>query len=206
MMKKSMKIGIMGGTFNPIHTGHLLLAQYAMDACKLDKVLFIPTGNSYMKDSREILSGDVRLKMVNLAIAGVEEFEGSDVEILREGNTYTCETLPELKKLYPGASFYFLMGADSFLSIHRWKSPEIILANTALVVVTRDGVSYERLEEQKKFLEKEYGGEVELVSFPTIDISSSEIRKRIREGKSVRFQVPEEVRIFIEENGLYEGN
>lgn len=205
-MKKSMKIGIMGGTFNPIHTGHLLLAQYAMDACKLDKVLFIPTGNSYMKDSREILSGDVRLKMVNLAIAGVEEFEGSDVEILREGNTYTCETLPELKKLYPGASFYFLMGADSFLSIHRWKSPEIILANTALVVVTRDGVSYERLEEQKKFLEKEYGGEVELVSFPTIDISSSEIRKRIREGKSVRFQVPEEVRIFIEENGLYEGN
>ena len=205
-MKKSMKIGIMGGTFNPIHTGHLLLAQYAMDACKLDKVLFIPTGNSYMKDSREILSGDVRLKMVNLAIAGVEEFEGSDVEILREGNTYTCETLPELKKLYPGASFYFLMGADSFLSIHRWKSPEIILANTALVVVTRDGVSYERLEEQKKFLETEYGGEVELVSFPTIDISSSEIRKRIREGKSVRFQVPEEVRIFIEENGLYEGN
>ncbi len=205
-MEKGMKIGIMGGTFNPVHTGHLLLAEYALDACGLDKVLFIPTGNSYMKDSNEILSGKIRLKMVELAIADAEEFECSDVEISREGNTYTCETLPELKKLYAGAKFYFLMGADSFLSIHKWKSPGVIMANATLVVVTRDSVSYERLREQKEYLLGEYGGEVELISFPTIDISSSDIRKRIRERKSIRFQVPENVRKFIEENNLYEGN
>lgn len=200
-----MKIGIMGGTFNPIHTGHLLLAQYALDTCALDKVLFIPTGNSYMKDSKEILSGKERLYMVDLAIEGVEEFESSDVEIRREGNTYTCETLPELKRLYSGSELYFLMGADSFLNIHKWKKPDVILKYATLVVVTRDGASDEKLEAQKAFLQEEFGGEVELISFPTIDISSSEIRQRLREGKSIRFQVPEKVRIFIEENGLYEG-
>lgn len=204
-METGMKIGIMGGTFNPIHTGHLLLAQYALEECQLDKVLFIPTGNSYMKNAKEILSGEMRLKMVDLAIEDAEEFESSDVEIRREGNTYTCETLPELKTFYPGAELYFLMGADSFLSIHKWRKPDIILAHATLVVVTRDGVSYERLETQKAFLQKEFGGRIELVSFPTIDISSSEIRQRLREGKSIRFQVPERVRSFIEENGLYEG-
>ena len=201
-----MKIGIMGGTFNPIHTGHLLLAQYALEECHLDKVLFIPTGNSYLKDAKEILSGEMRLHMVNLAIEGAEEFESSDVEIQREGNTYTCDTLPELRKLYPEAELYFLMGADSFLSIHKWRTPDVILEYAALVVVTRDGVSYERLEEQKAFLQREFGGTIELVAFPTIDISSSEIRKRRKEGKSIRFQVPERVRKFVEENGLYEGN
>ncbi len=202
--EKNMKIGIMGGTFNPIHTGHLLLAEYAREACGLDKVLFIPTGNSYMKDSREILSGEIRLKMVELAIEGTNGFESSDIEILRQGNTYTYETLTELRKIYPEATLYFLTGADSFLSIHKWRNPDIILQNAVLVVVTRDEASQEILEEQQKYLQEKFGGEIEIVDFPTIDISSSDIRKRISDGKSIRFQVPENVRNYIEVNGLYE--
>lgn len=203
VVEKSMKIGIMGGTFNPIHTGHLLLAEYAKEACSLDKVLFIPTGNSYMKNVSEILSGDVRLKMVDLSINEVEGFESSDIEIKREGNTYTCDTLVELKEVYPKAKFYFLTGADSFLNIHKWRNPDKILEHAVLVVVTRDGTSYKTLEEQKDFLLEQFGGEVEIVSFPTIDISSSDIRKRIREGKSIRFQVTDSVREYIDKNVLY---
>lgn len=203
--EKNMKIGIMGGTFNPIHTGHLLLAEYAKEACGLDKVIFIPTGNSYMKDAKEIVSGEMRLQMVELAIQGVEGFESSAIEIQREGNTYTCETLPLLKEKYPGAKLYFLTGADSFLNIQKWRHPEIIFANAALVVVTRDDVSYETLSAHKDLLLQQFGGEVELVSFPTIDISSTDIRSRVKEGKSIRFQVPDSVREFIEENGIYEG-
>lgn len=198
-----MKIGIMGGTFNPIHLGHLLLADYAREACNLDKILFIPTGNSYMKDSGEIISGKLRLKMVELAIEGVESFECTDLEIAREGNTYTCDTLMELKSIYPDAKFYFITGADSFLGIHKWKNPEIVMANATLVVVTRDGVSYERLEEHKKFLLENYKGEVEIVQFPTVDISSTDIRTRIKTGKSIHFQVPDKVHEYIMENKLY---
>ena len=198
-----MKIGIMGGTFNPIHTGHLLLAEYAKEACHLDKIFFIPTGNSYMKEQREILSGEVRLEMVDLAIEGVEGFESSDIEIVREGNTYTCDTLAELKLRHPSARFYFLTGADSFLSLHKWRNPDKIMEQATLVVVTRDGVSYETLENQKAYLLEHYGGEVELVAFPTIDISSSDIRKRIKEGKSIRFQLPDSVREYISKNNLY---
>lgn len=203
VVEKNMKIGIMGGTFNPIHTGHLLLAEYAKEACGLDKILFIPTGNSYMKEQSEILEGDVRLKMVNLAIEGVDGFESSDIEIVRGGNTYTCDTLAELEVLYPGAKLYFLTGADSFLSLHKWRHPDKIMKLATLVVVTRDGASQEVLKRQKAVLLENFGGEVEIVDFPTMDISSSEIRRRIREKKSIRFQVPESVRAYISEHHLY---
>lgn len=201
--ENNMKIGIMGGTFNPIHTGHLLLADYAKEACNLDKIIFIPTGNSYMKQQSEILSGEVRLKMVDLAIEDVEGFESSDMEILRGGNTYTCDTLAELIKQYPDAKIYFLTGADSFLSLHKWRNPHKIMELATIVVVSRDGATRDALEAQKKTLLESYGGQVEIINFPTIDISSSDIRKRIREEKSVRFQVPERVRKYIKENHLY---
>ena len=203
VVETNMKIGIMGGTFNPIHTGHLLLAEYAKETCGLDKILFIPTGNSYMKDQSEILGGQVRLKMVDMAIEDIEDFESSDIEIIREGNTYTCDTLEELKKLYPSAKFYFLTGADSFLNLHKWRNPDKILEQATLVVVTRDGASQETLEKQREYLLERFGGEVIIVEFPTIDISSSDIRKRIKEGKSIRFQVPERVWEFISKNNLY---
>lgn len=198
-----MKIGIMGGTFNPIHTGHLLLAEYAKEACGLDKVFFIPTGNSYMKDAKEIVSEAHRFAMVQLAIQGVEGFEASDIEILREGNTYTCDTLVELKEMYPTGKFYFLTGADSFLSIHKWRNPEMIFANAAIVVVTRDDVSYDALRKHREFLLEKFGGEIEVVSFPTVDISSTEIRRRVKNGQSIRFQTPDSVREYITEKELY---
>ena len=209
IVEKNMKIGIMGGTFNPIHTGHLLLAEYAMDACKLDKIIFIPTGNPYMKDQKEILNGKERLTMVELAIEGVEGFESSDIEIVRDGNTYTCDTLLALSKQYPSAKLFFLTGADSFLSLHKWKNPDKILELSTVVVVTRDGATLDTLETQKKALLASFGGEVQIVDFPTVDISSTDIRTRIKNGKSIRFQVPENVRRYITENNLYgnrEGN
>lgn len=131
------KMGIMGGTFNPIHTGHLLLAQWAMEEAGLDGVLFMPTGNSYMKDKGEMLSGPERLVMTQLAIRDRECFYCSDLEVKRGGNTYTYETLESLQFLYPQAKLYFIVGADCLFSIENWYCPEKIFRCCTLLAASR---------------------------------------------------------------------
>ncbi len=202
-MKNAKKIGIMGGTFNPIHIGHLLMAQWAKDMQGLDEVIFIPTGNPYMKAGSEILDGRERLKMVELSIEGKKNFSTSTIELDREGNTYTYETLQELKKCYPDDELYFIVGADSLFGFERWVHPEVILENCILLAAARNGVKMEELDQKRNALMEQFGGEIRLFDFPAIDVSSSMIRNRIAEGKSIRYLVTDQVCEYISKRGFY---
>ncbi len=197
------KIGILGGTFNPIHTGHLMLAEYARDALFLDEVWLMTTGASYMKDERTIASAEDRMNMVNLAIEDNVFLKSSDIEIIRQGDTYTYETMKILSGQYPDAEFYFITGADCLFSIERWKCPEQIFEACTLVCAVRNGVSVEDMEAQKRRLEALFNARVALLPMPNIDISSTDIRNRIREKHSVRYFVPDKVFRYIQDRELY---
>ena len=197
------KIGIMGGTFNPIHIGHLLMAQWAKESADLDEILFIPTGNPYMKAGSGVLDGKIRLEMVRLSIDKEESFSYSDIEIKRSGNTYTYETLQELKETYPDAKLYFIVGADSLYSFERWVHPESILKNCVLMAAARNGAKMDELDQKRNELMQRFGGEIRLFDFPAIDVSSTMVRNRVAEGKSIRYLVTDQVCDYIKANGLY---
>lgn len=200
------KIGIMGGTFNPIHNGHLALAQAAYEYCSMDEVWFMPSGVSYLKEQDDIVSGEHRLKMTKLAVEDVKYFVCSDMEVCRNGYTYTVDTLRELHEQYPDDEFYFIMGADSLFGLPKWRQPKEIAALCTLVVVIRDDVDTQELLSQKVFVERTFGARVVMVPFRKVDISSSMIRKRISECIDVAAFLPENVRSYIEKHGLYKEN
>lgn len=202
-LEECKKIGILGGTFNPVHIGHLFMAEYAREAVHLDMVIFMPTGVPYMKDSAEILSGNLRKEMLDLSIQDNEFFVSSDIELKREGNTYTYETLKELKKLYPQAELYFLVGADCLFSIERWVEPQQIFDHCTLVAANRNHNTTEALEQKKQDMEQKFGAKVVLLDFPSMDISSTEIRQNIREGKSIRYMVHDALFAYLQESQLY---
>ena len=197
------KIGIMGGTFNPIHVGHMMLAEWAVEELKLEEVWVVPTGIPYMKAENGILPGTERLHMAELAANGNEKLRCLDVEIKRKGYTYTYETLELLKKQNPDTEFFFLVGADCLFSLESWKYPEKILSNCTLVAAVRNDVTMEKMEKKRKELLDQFGGSIILMPFVRMSVSSTEIRERIRKGKSVRYMVPDEVLSYIEEKGFY---
>lgn len=198
------KLGILGGTFNPIHTGHLLMAEYVKEDAKLDVVMLLPNGISYMKTGTNVLEGDVRLKMIELCIEDNPNLITSDMEIKREGNTYTYETLLELRAKYPRTELYFIIGADSLFSMEKWVKPDVIFANCTILAVGRNQTSKEELEEKKADLENRFGAKIRLLDFPEIQISSTQIRENIKAGKSFRYMVHEQVWNYICENNLYQ--
>jgi nicotinate-nucleotide adenylyltransferase len=202
-MNKKKKIGIIGGTFNPVHIGHLILAENAYDSLKLTKVVFMPTGHSYLKDPSTILEADLRLKLINASISGNDHFESSDYEIRKPGNTYTSETLSELNELHPDSLLYFIIGEDSIYNIESWHEPEVIFKNCVLVVAPRGHEPDEKLLAIKKHLEEGYGAHIELLDTPDIDISSTMIRERINTGRSIKYYVPDCVADIIFSEGLY---
>ena len=187
---KDQKIGIMGGTFNPIHYGHLLLAQAALESLSLDKILFMPSGNSYMKEASRILSGELRGQMVRLALKENPDFIFSDLELQRQGPTYTCDTLAALRAQNPQSRYYFILGEDNLLTIKQWKNPEFILKNCVIAGAVRES-------------EKEFQADIRILPARRIDLSSTEIRERLRNGHSVRYMLPESVIEYIAENNLY---
>ncbi len=197
------KIGIMGGTFNPIHLGHLMLAEWAMDEAGLEEVWMIPTGLSYMKAGQRIPDGEVRLQMTLLAADGNPRLRCLDTEIRREGYTYTYETLELLKEQYPENKFFFIIGADCLFTLETWKYPGRILRNATLLVAARNGISLEEMEGKRGELLERFGGEILLMPFVSISLNSTEIRNRIRKGKSVRYMVPDKTLSYIKEKGLY---
>ncbi len=197
------KIGIMGGTFNPIHTGHLLLAETALSSEGLQKVMFIPSGKPYMKDEDSVLDASHRQKMVELAIADNPSFSVSDMEIRRLGNTYTSETLTILKQEQPETEFYFILGADNLFTMETWKEPEKIFSACTILAAVRNGVDNAQMQEKCRELSDNYHAKIKLLSFPETDISSTDIRMLIRQNKSIRYMVPEPVRRYIEKNQLY---
>lgn len=195
------RIGIMGGTFNPIHIGHLILAQKAYEEYNLDKVVFITSADPPHK-SGNIVSADVRARMVNLAIEDNQAFIHSDIEINREGYSYTYLTLLELKKMYTDTELYFILGADSLFYLEKWKEPEIIMKNAVILAANRNTVN-EELYQKINDLKKDYNADIRIIDMPNIDVSSSNIRKQINDGKSVKYYIPDKALEFIKENKLY---
>ena len=198
------KIGIMGGTFNPVHNGHLLLAEHAREVLELDEVLFIPSGNSYMKDASSVLEGSMRAHMLALALEGNPHFRLSFMEIDREGPTYTCDTLAELKQQSPDDEYYFIVGADNLLMLENWKNPDFILQNCIIAAAVRGTGTEKKLEKIASHLIYEYQADIRILPARYMDLSSSEIRKRIRDGVSVRYMVPDKVLEYIQMNKLYQ--
>lgn len=207
------QIGIMGGTFNPIHNGHLLIAEKARAQFALEQVLFMPSGIPYMKDQQEVLSVSDRCEMTALAIADHPYFKLSTLEAAdaRQGkNTYTFETLQKLRSADPEANYYFILGADSLYAIESWKQPARIFEHcTLLAAVRTEGntvltESQNHLQQQMQYLRKKYNASVELLEFEGIDVSSTQIRENVRHGKSIRELVPEAVETYIRKNHLYE--
>lgn len=212
MNKKNMnkiKIGILGGTFDPIHLGHLIIAEQARDQYGLDQVLLIPSGHSYFKDNRaqKVLPALTRLEMTRKAVSDYPPFEVSDIEVLRSGNTYTYETLEELADLHPEAELYFIVGADTVCSMSTWREPaRIFAACTVLAAMREDQVDPESFEQGIKDLENRFHARIRTISIPNIGISSTQIRERAGNGKSIHYLVPNALESYIIENGIYKKN
>ncbi|MCI2048480.1 MAG: nicotinate-nucleotide adenylyltransferase [Lachnospiraceae bacterium] len=197
----------MGGTFDPVHLGHLILAETALDAEGLDEVRFIPSGHSYFKDSRQdkVSSGEDRLAMTRLAVADNPAFTVSDIEIERSGNTYTFETLEALRMLEPDTEFYFIAGADSILAMRTWKDPARIFSACTVLAAVRETADSAALQEEIRALERDFDARIRLLPMKNIQISSTDIRESIRNGHSVKYQLPDAVIAYIEKRGLYRG-
>jgi nicotinate (nicotinamide) nucleotide adenylyltransferase len=197
------KIGIMGGTFDPIHMAHLVLAMQCADDFKLDKVIFIPTGQPPHKSDRRVSLSLHRGNMTKLAIENNAKFIYSDIEINRIGDTYTAETLEELHKTYNNAEFYFIMGADSFMYLDKWFNPERIIKLSKIIVAARDNIGEDMLLNKGNELKSKFGGEFHIIRTPNLEISSNMLRSNISAGKSVQYYVTNEVYKYIKEKKLY---
>lgn len=200
---KTKRIGILGGTFNPIHHGHLILAETARTQLGLDKILFVPSGVSYMKEKEAIPSGEIRAAMTELAIADNPYFSLSKIEIERAGNSYTYETLEKLNAQNPGTEYFFITGADILFWIEQWKYPERIFAACTVAAALRQGKSTEEMLKKCRKLQEKYQARIEMLSSSNIEISSTVIRRKIQREESVRYLVPEKVLEYIEHNKVY---
>ncbi|MEI7026866.1 nicotinate-nucleotide adenylyltransferase [Paenibacillus sp. y28] len=193
-----MKVGIMGGTFDPIHTGHLLAAEWAREEAGLEEVWFMPAGVPPHKPNAPKASADERLALVQAAIAGHDSFRICGIELEREGPSYTADTMEELVQRHPGVQFSYIIGADMVQFLPHWNRIERLAELITFVGLQRPGYPLE-LEE----LPEAIGRRVQLVPFIGLELSSTEIRRRLASGRSVRYMVPEPVYTLIREKGLY---
>lgn len=198
-----MKIGIFGGSFDPIHTGHLVLAEHVRDAAKLDRVILLPAYESPFKVGMSGAGGADRLRMTQLAAESNDHFEVSSFDVDKGKVSYSVDLMAEIQEMYPDDRLYFIAGTDSFLGIEKWKGSAELLSKYGFAVGTRPGYRDEELAAHAERMREKYGAEVILVNIPKVDISSTDIRRRCREGRSVRYLVPEKVEDHIYKNGLY---
>lgn len=198
-----MKIGIMGGTFNPIHFGHLLLAEKACEQMGLNKVLFMPSKNPPHKPMPAEVSEQQRVDMITLAIQDHPLFELSTFELSRDGFTYTADTLTLLKQENPDIEYYFIVGTDSLFYMDQWKDPQIIFDLCTILVAGRDYANQEEIDQYIKYLNTKFGGTIQCIDMPMIEISSANIRERILKDCSVRNLMPSSVIQYIEKQKLY---
>lgn len=196
------KYGIFGGSFNPIHYGHLMICEYIKEEMGLDKVIFIPTGNPPHKELE--LSAKDRYEMVRLAISPNPDFEISDIETTRVKKSYTVDTIRELKKIYKEEKLYFLIGLDSLFQLKTWMKIGDLSQEIEFVVALRSGyLDREEINKEIDFLRENFGTKINLINTPLYEISSTDLRDRIREGKSLRYLIPKKVLDYIEESGFY---
>ncbi len=217
----AQKLGILGGTFNPVHYGHLAAAEEVRDRLKLDRVLFIPSCLPPHKHEEDMPPAVQRLEMVRLAIVSNPRFSASDMEVKRGGKSYTVETVATLRTTYPLAEFYFITGLDSFLEIQTWYQWERLLPMCSFVVLSRPGYRFADLTkidfmkdatgelagldsgELTHAIYQPDGFKICLEMIPLYDISSTDIRNRIRGSRTVKYHLPEAVETYIINNNLY---
>ena len=199
-----MKIGIMGGTFNPIHNAHLMMAQAAYEQYKLDEIWFMPSAKPPHKNQDEIAEKEHRKRMVQFAIDKIPYFKISNIEYKRAGKTYTYDTLVELKKEREDAHFYFIMGGDSLAQFEQWYHPELVIKQAVLLAAARP---YEKehpnFEKQVKYLQEKFDARIGVIRFEEMDVSSRQIRKAVALGQSIKDLVPGPVAGYIRIHGLY---
>lgn len=198
-----MRLGIYGGTFDPVHLGHLILAESCREQCRLDRVVFIPAGTPPHKQGRELTSGAQRAEMLEFALAGYPEFSVDRSEIKRAGPSYTVDTLHSIKQEHPDDDLFLLMGADSLNEFLLWKEPREIASLASLVVVNRGRVPLPNLGPLVPHLGAEAVDRIRCVVMPGIDLSASELRERARQGQSLRYLTPRAVERFIVEHRIY---
>lgn len=197
------KIGIMGGTFDPIHNGHLVLGEEAHRQFMLDEVIFMPTGIPPHKAGRKIGDAEDRKRMVEMAVAGIPYFSCSDMELLRRGTTYTADTLVQLHEENPGASYYYIVGADSLDQMGGWYRPDIIFREAVILAAMRQTQTAEEFSRARGMLEKKYGAVIHPLKCPMMPMSSSQIRACIRQGISVEDSLPLSVWEYIKKKKMY---
>ena len=197
-----MKIAIMGGTFDPIHYGHIKTAEKVMEKLQLDRVLFIPSGSPAHKSAQEVTEAEIRYEMIKEAIGGYEKFEISDMEIRREGYTYTYDTLVQLHETYNPSEIIYIIGTDVVAELDTWYKYKEDFKLCKFAVVTRGG--YEQ-DYHNQAIQKMagLGADIIPVEVPQIDISSSDIRKRVREGQAIEDMLPPKVIEIIKRENLY---
>jgi nicotinate-nucleotide adenylyltransferase len=196
----SRRLGVMGGTFDPIHQGHLVTAEEALWQFHLDEVVFVPTGQPWMKTDREVTTAEDRYLMTVIATASNPRFSVSRIEVDRPGPTYTIETLQELRRMAEGeVELFFITGADAMLEIFSWKDPEEVLAQAHFFAATRPGYDIARFVEEAPSSHPK----ISVMDIPALSISSTDVRRRVREGEPIRYLVPEGIQTYIEKARLY---
>lgn len=199
------RIGIMGGTFDPVHMGHLIIGEKAYEQLHLDKIYFMPSGNPPHKKNRAGRATDEqRVEMVRRAISTNPHFELQLVEMHEEGYSYTYRTLEKLKRENPDTDYFFIIGADSLFTLESWMKPERILAACTIVVATRNHTPLDQLNREIACLTRKYQGQFIRLDTLNIDISSEILRSWIADQKSIRYYVPDPVISFIEEQQIYQ--
>ncbi|MEM1060994.1 MAG: nicotinate-nucleotide adenylyltransferase [Planctomycetota bacterium] len=199
-----MRIGIFGGTFDPVHYGHLLLAERCRELLSLDEVRLVPAGDPYHKDRDDVTPAKARAEMLEFATAGNPRFVVDRREIKRSGPSYTIDTLRELRSERPDDELYLLMGADSLADLPNWREPEEILELAVVVAVTRPGEEISQPDELAELWGGRSADRIRVVGLPLIELSSSDLRQRVCSGRSVRYMTPAAVTAYIEAQGLYE--
>ena len=198
------RIGIFGGSFDPVHLGHIGLAKDAAKLAGLEKVVLIPAKLQPFKLDKKVTAGEDRLKMLQLAAEGDDALEVSDYELTRDGISYTYLTMRAMKERYGSdTKLYFITGTDSFLNIDKWMNAEELLSSYSFLVGTRPGYKDRELEEYIERISCDYNTEVKHIDNIQVDVSSTEIRERIENGISAADLIPSEVERYIREKGLY---
>jgi len=198
---RSLRIGVLGGTLDPVHYGHLFAAEEVRAWCGLDRILLMPCGQAPHKDYRAITPAEHRYNMCVLAAQGNSHFCVSRIEIDRPGPSYTIDTLRELRALYGSdTELFFILGADALLEIDTWRQPDDVLREAQCVVVPRKGVELDRLP---SVIGAERAARVVVIDMPLLGISATEIRRRVREGRPIRYLLPDPVIDYIQREGLY---
>lgn len=199
-----MKIGIMGGTFDPIHSGHLMLGRFARDLFALDKIWFMPNGTPPHKASDTIESQTKhRVEMVKRAISNEKDFILQLYEVDNREVNYSYLTMEHFRENYPEHEFYFIIGADSLFGIEKWKCPDRLLKTCIILAAYRDGKNKTEMEEKIAYLNQKFGADIRLLNTPNVDISSSEIRDKLKAHEEVTDMIPSCVYEYILENQLY---